>query len=115
MTARFNLNLLERINRELGGRFDLGTFRHEARYRADLRRVEMHLVSQKAQEVAIPGAGLKVRFAAGESIHSENSHKYNHETLATLAVRSGFEEEAAWTDPRGLFRVQRWRPLGRAD
>jgi L-histidine Nalpha-methyltransferase len=110
VTARFNLNLLERINRELGGRFDLDRFEHRARYRADLRRVEMHLVSLERQEVEIPGARLTVRFAKGESIHSENSHKYTLEMLKGLADRSGFEEEAAWTDPQGLFRVQRWRP-----
>ncbi len=109
VTARFNLNILERINRELGGRFDLGRFEHRARYRADLRRVEMHLVSREAQEVAIPGAGLTTRFDEGESIHTENSHKYTPEMLRSLADRSGFEEEAAWLDRRGLFRLQRWR------
>ena len=109
VTARFNLNLLERINRELGGRFDLDQFEHQARYRADRRRVEMHLVSRAAQEVVIPGAGVTVRFAEGESIHTENSHKYTPEVLRSLADRSGFEEEAVWVDPRGLFRLQRWR------
>jgi L-histidine N-alpha-methyltransferase len=59
--------------------------------------------------VQIPGAGLTVRFAAGEAIHTENSHKYTRDDLATLAERSGFAEEAVWTDPRELFRVQRWR------
>ncbi len=109
VTAQFNLNLLTRINRELGGNFDLDRFDHQARYRADLRRVEMHLVSREAQEVTIPGAGLTVRFDAGESIHSENSHKYTLEILEDLAHRSGFEEEAAWTDAESRFRVQRWR------
>ena len=109
VTARFNLNLLERINRELGGRFDLDRFEHRARYRGDLRRVEMHLVSRIAQEVAIPGAGLTVRFAEGESIHTENSHKYTVETLRTLADRAGLHEEAAWTDSLEQFRVQLWR------
>ena len=109
VTARFNLNLLERINRELGGGFDPESFEHRARYRGDLRRVEMHLVSRVDQEVAIPSAGLKARFAAGESIHTENSHKYTPETLRSLADRSGFQEEAAWTDPDERFRVQLWR------
>lgn len=112
VTARFNLNLLERINRELGGNFALDRFEHQARYRAEFRRVEMHLVSQVDQEVAIPGAGLNLRFARGESIHSENSHKYTPETLKALADRSGFEEEASWTDAEGRFRVQRWRTRG---
>ncbi|WP_435011235.1 L-histidine N(alpha)-methyltransferase [Tundrisphaera lichenicola] len=110
VTARFNLNLLTRINRELGGRFDPGQFRHEARYNADLRRVEMHLVSLVEQDVFIPGAGLTAQFAPGESIHTENSHKYTPEILRTLADRAGFEEEAAWTDEGQRFRVQRWRP-----
>jgi L-histidine Nalpha-methyltransferase len=109
VTARFNRNLLARINRELGGRFDLDRFEHQARYRGNLRRVEMHLVSRVDQEVAIPGAGLTVRFAQGESIHTENSHKYTLETLRTLADRSGLVEEAAWTDPLDQFRVQLWR------
>ncbi len=109
VTARFNLNLLERINRELGGRFNPDLFEHRARYRGDLRRVEMHLVSRAAQEVAIPGAGLTARFAEGESIHTENSHKYTPEMLRSLADRSGFEEETAWTDRQGLFRLQLWK------
>ncbi len=109
VTAQFNLNLLQRINWELGGRFDLDRFEHQACYRGDLRRVEMHLVSRVAQEVTIPGAGLTVRFAEGESIHTENSHKYTPETLRVLADRSGLSEEASWTDPLGRFRVQLWR------
>ncbi len=111
VTARFNLNLLARINRELGGRFDLDTFEHRSRYNPDRRRVEMHLVSQLDQAVDVPGAGLEaVRFARGESIHTENSHKYTPESLRTIADRSGFVEEAAWTDRQGRFRLQRWRP-----
>jgi L-histidine N-alpha-methyltransferase len=110
VTARFNLNLLSRINRELGGRFSLDKFRHEARYHAGHRRVEMHLVSLDDQDVFIPGAGLTALFARGESIHTENSHKYNAELLRTLADRAGFEEEAGWTDAQGWFRVQRWKP-----
>ncbi len=109
VTGRFNLNILERINRELGGGFVPRNFEHQARYRADLRRVEMHLVSRVDQEVLIPDAGLTVRLARGESIHTENSHKYTPEALRTLADRSGLREEAAWTDPAGLFRVQLWR------
>lgn len=109
VTARFNLNLLERINRELGGDFGLDRFRHESRYNAERRRVEMHLVSRVDQAVTIPAAGVEARFAAGESIHTENSHKYTPELLAALAARAGFVEEAAWTDPDDQFRVQRWR------
>jgi dimethylhistidine N-methyltransferase len=109
VTARFNLNLLARINRELGASFDLGRFRHRARYNPLAERVELHLVSLAAQEVAIPGAGIVARFAEGEAIHTENSHKYTTRSLADLAGRSGFAEEAAWADPKGWFRVQRWK------
>jgi dimethylhistidine N-methyltransferase len=109
VTARFNRNLLTRINRELGADFAPGRFRHQAVFRADLARVEMHLVSLADQSVTIPAAELTVRLAEGESIHTENSHKYTLESLARLAAESGFVEEAAWTDARGWFRVQRWR------
>jgi L-histidine N-alpha-methyltransferase len=110
ITARFNRNLLARINRELGGDFELDQFQHQARYRPEAGRVEMHLVSRRDQIVRIPGASLEVRFAAGETIHTENSHKYEVPGLLRLARAAGFEEEAAWTDRAGLFRVQRWRP-----
>ena len=109
VTARFNRNLLIRINRELGGDFTLERFRHRAVYRAGRARVEMHLVSLTDQTVNIPGAGLTIEFARGEAIHTENSHKYTLEMLQDLASRAGFVEEAAWTDPKGWFRVQRWR------
>ncbi len=109
VTARFNQNLLTRINRELGGDFVVEKFAHEARFRADLCRVEMHLVSLEEQVVRVAGAGIVARFGRGESIHTESSHKYTPELLADLAMRSGFAEEMAWTDSDGLFRVQRWR------
>ena len=109
VTARFNLNLLRRINRDLGGDFNVDDFRHESRYSPLHHRVEMHLVSQTDQLVTISDAAVAVRFARGESIHTENSHKYTPELLAGLAERAGFEEEAAWTDAGGQFRVQRWR------
>ncbi|MBY0396652.1 MAG: L-histidine N(alpha)-methyltransferase, partial [Thermoleophilia bacterium] len=108
VTARFNKNLLTRINRELGADFALDAFDHAAVYRPDRGRVEMHLVSRRDQAVTIPGAGIVAEFAAGESIHTENSHKYTTQGLADLARRSGFAEEASWTDPKGWFRLQRW-------
>ena len=71
----------------------------------------MHLVSRVRPGGRHPGRrNLAVRFSEGESIHTENSHKYTPEMLRDLAERSGFEEEAAWTDPLGRFRLQRWRP-----
>lgn len=109
VTARFNRNILVRINRELGADFAPERFNHQAVYREDRERVEMHLVSQEDQVVNIPAADLTVRFARGDSIHTENSHKYTPASLLDLAGRGGFAEEASWTDPRGWFRVQRWR------
>lgn len=110
VTAQFNLNLLARINRELGADFRLDRFAHQARYRPEHERVEMHLVSLADQTVRIPKADLAVRFDRGESIHTENSHKYSISSLHEIATRSGFVEETAWTDVHNWFRVQRWRP-----
>ena len=108
VTARFNRNVLVRINRVLGGDFDPDRFAHRAVYRADLGRVEMHLRSLGAQSVRVPGCG-SFGFEDGETIHTENSHKYTHDSLEALAARGGFAEDAAWTDGRVWFRVQRWR------
>ncbi|HEU5116100.1 MAG TPA: L-histidine N(alpha)-methyltransferase [Isosphaeraceae bacterium] len=112
VSAAFNKNILTRINRELGGNFQLDRFAHKARYNKDLHRVEMHLVSLHEQTVTIPGCRLSVRFWKGESIHTESSHKYTPADLADLADQAGLIEEAAWTDPDALFRVQRWRKRG---
>jgi dimethylhistidine N-methyltransferase len=109
VTAEFNRNLLRRINRELGADFDVDQFAHRAVYRPEQGRVEMHLIARREQVVRIAAAGLTVRFEAGESIHTESSHKYTRETLRSLAQRSGFLEEAFWVDSDGQFRVQRWR------
>ena len=109
VTARFNRNLLARINRELRADFVLERFQHKAVYRADRGRVEMHLVSLLEQTVQIPGAGVVVKLGERESIHTENSHKYTIDSLQQLAARAGFIEESAWSDERGWFRVQRWR------
>jgi len=109
VTAQFNRNLLARINRELGADFRLDQFAHRALYRPELGRVEMHLVARTEQVVRIPGADLTVRFAAGESIHTESWHKYTREGLRLLAERSGLIEEAFWVDRNGRFRLQRWR------
>ena len=110
ITAAFNLNLLHRINRELGADFQVEAFQHRAAYHPDRGRVEMHLISTRDQTVRIPAADLAIRFAAGESIHTESSHKYTAEMLAWLREHAGFVEEAAWIDDRGWFRLQRWRP-----
>ena len=109
VTAAFNLNLLARINRELGARFDLRAFRHEARWHAEASRVEMHLVSVKPQRVAIPGAGLEARFAAGESIWTESSHKYDATSLEALGARAGLVTASRWIDEDARFALTLFR------
>lgn len=110
VTAAFNLNLLRRINRELGADFPVDAFEHRAIYQADRGRVEMHLVSTREQTVTIAAARTAFHFATGESVHTESSHKYTLEMLSHLRSKAGFVEDAAWTDVRGWFRLQRWRP-----
>ena len=105
VTAAFNLHLLERINRELGGHFDLDAFRHTALFNAELSRIEMHLQSLRAQRVPIEGLGLKISFAADERIHTENSYKFTVDGAQALLGRAGFEHLHTWTDPRGWFGV----------
>lgn len=103
VTAQFNLNLLARINRELGGTFDLAAFEHRAFYNAAEGRVEMHLVSRRAQTVRI--GDWSVSFEAGESIHTENSYKFTDAQIERLARESGFRVGRVWKDPREWFAV----------
>jgi dimethylhistidine N-methyltransferase len=103
VTAAFNLNLLTRINRELGGTFDLAAFRHEAIYNPKEGRIEMHLESLSAQEVRV--AGRRFRFRAGERIHTENSYKYTIGQFQELALSASWEPRRVWTDAEGLFSV----------
>jgi dimethylhistidine N-methyltransferase len=103
VTAAFNLNLLTRINRELGADFDLAAWRHRAFYNEAAGRIEMHLVSLRDQTVTV--AGEPFTFAAGETIHTENSYKYGVEEFRRLAARAGFLPEAVWTDALGRFGV----------
>ncbi|HVH06127.1 MAG TPA: L-histidine N(alpha)-methyltransferase [Myxococcota bacterium] len=109
VTAEFNRNLLRRANRELGADFDLAAFDHRAFWNASLGRVEMHLVSRRDQVVRI--AGQAIPFAKGESIHTENSHKYELAGFAALAAAAGFTVERAWIDDAKLFSVQLLRVL----
>ncbi len=104
ITAAFNLNLLRRINRELGANFDLDQFTHKAFFNRQKSRIEMHLVSQVAQQVSI--ADCCFEFAAGETIHTENSHKYTIEDFQDMARRAGFEPVKVWTDAEELFSLQ---------
>ena len=103
VTAAFNLNLLERMNRELDADFDLPAWRHRAFYDEAKGRIEMHLVSLRPQTVHV--AGEAFAFEASETIHTENSYKYGIEQFQALAARAGFRPEAVWTDARGLFAV----------
>jgi dimethylhistidine N-methyltransferase len=103
VTAAFNKNVLARINRELGANFDLARFAHRATYDEHLGRIEMHLVSLGAQRVHISALGIDVDFAEGETIHTENSHKYDEAALRSLASRGGFDVTKIWKDSRGWF------------
>ncbi len=105
VTAKFNLNLLVRINRELGGNFDLAAFEHHAFYNAERHRIEMHLASTRRQKVRIGEATIE--FRAGETIHTENSYKYSIESFQALALGSGWSPLKVWTD--GLFSVHALR------
>jgi dimethylhistidine N-methyltransferase len=104
VTARFNLNLLVRINRELCGTFKLDTFEHHAFYNCELHRIEMHLASLKRQKVKV--AGESIDFRAGETIHTENSYKYSVESLGALARGTGWRPAGVWTDERRYFSIQ---------
>ena len=107
VTAQFNLNMLVRINRELGADFDLAGFRHQARWNDDHGRIEMHLVSACVQQVIV--AGQPFAFSAGESIHTENCYKHSPAEFRLLARASGWEPRRSWIDPDqryGLFLLR---------
>ncbi len=103
VTAAFNLNLLGRINRELGGEFDLAAFRHRAVYNREAGRIEMHLVSRRAQTVAIRSLGIEASFEEGETIHTESSYKFDLDQVAALGRETGFSLRRTWTDSEGRF------------
>ncbi len=103
LTAAFNLNILARINRELGGHFDLRTFAHQARYDELAGRIEMHIASRVAQTVSIDNLQLQVSFAAGETIHTESSYKFSRTDVDHLAREAGFALEHSWTDSNARF------------
>lgn len=105
VTAAFNKNVLTRINRELGANFNLRTFRHRARWNALHSRIEMHLESLIAQTVSIPALSLEVRFARGETIHTENSYKFTPESIAAIVERAGFAMTRCWSDEQQWFGV----------
>lgn len=103
VTAAFNLNLLSRANRELGADFDVGQFDHMASYDEDHGRIDLYLVSQAEQSVNL--LGRRIRFAAGERVHTEHSHKYDIDGFQQMAARAGWRPLRVWTDPDRLFSV----------
>jgi uncharacterized SAM-dependent methyltransferase len=103
VTAAFNLNVLQRINRELGGQFLLDRFAHRALYDEQHGRIEMHLDSKCAQTVRIDALDLDVSFEEGESIHTESSYKHDEQSVASLAAASDFTVTGMWTDSRRWF------------
>jgi L-histidine N-alpha-methyltransferase len=103
VTAAFNKNILAHINRELGANFDLNFFEHVAFWSKRKSRIEMHLKSTRSQEVRIKDLNRSFHFANGERIHTENSYKFNANSIARLLRRSGFKLEMTWTDTQGWF------------
>lgn len=103
VTSAFNLNVLGRINRELGGTFDLRAFKHRAFYNEAAGRIEIYIQSLFTQRVRIEKLDLEVEFAAGEMIHTENSYKYDREGISRLATDTGFEHARTWLDSQERF------------
>jgi L-histidine Nalpha-methyltransferase len=103
LTAKFNLNLLARINRELGADFDPEGFEHRAFYNSERHRIEMHLVSKRRQKVSV--AGRAIEFRPGETIHNENSYTYTLEYFTALAREAGWTPRALWTDAGANFSI----------
>lgn len=111
VTKMFNLNILQRINRELHGDFDLTAFRHLAFYNESKSRIEMHLVSQKSHKVNIGALDKYFHFRKDETIHTENSHKFTFESIRSLMEKSGFSLLKTWTDPDKYFALCLFRPV----
>jgi len=111
ITARFNLNILTRINRQLAGNFDLNQFRHKAFLNEALGRIEMHIESRRQQVVTIEGLQEQFMFAKGETIQTENSYKFTLPGLKKLAARGGFEIEKTWLDSRKWFSLNLLKPI----
>lgn len=105
VTAAFNKNLLVRMNRELDANFDLSAFEHRAVWNAVDRRLEMHLVSRRAQTVCIPRSGIEVTFTAGESIWTESSYKYDPDEIVEFVSEAGFRSHSQWMDPDARFAL----------
>ncbi len=113
VTAAFNLNVLGRMNRELSANFDLRAFAHEARWNEEDRRIEMHLMSCREQNVFLGTLDTTIHFEPGETIWTESSHKFTDPELLTLAESSGFSPIEAWTDSEWPFTEALWEVLPR--
>lgn len=112
VTARFNKNLLLRINEELDANFHLDKWRHESIWNDKEGRIEMRLWSEVDQSVLIPKLdNLTLHFVAGESIHTENCHKYSQEDIESTASKSGFEVDEQWFDKDNMFSLNLFEPL----
>jgi len=107
VTAKFNLNLMVRMNRELGTNFDVAAFDHRAIYNRELNRIEMHLISNRPQMVRV--CGRSISFTSGESIHTENSYKYSIPRFYNLARATGWTPLTTWTDSEGMFSAHALR------
>jgi dimethylhistidine N-methyltransferase len=105
VTARFNMNMLVRINRELDANFNPLLFRHQARWNEQQSRIEMHLESLLTQRVAVRALDLEVRFGLGETIHTENSYKFTDQRVMALLTRAGFRLRQQWSDANKWFTV----------
>ena len=105
VTAQFNMSVLERMNEELGADFDLGSFEHLAFYNEPESRIEMHLRSRRRQRVRVPAAGLDFVLEEGETIHTENSHKYSPARIEAMAAAAGLELVRVWQDADSMFAV----------
>jgi dimethylhistidine N-methyltransferase len=105
VTAAFNKNVLARINRELGGHFDLDSFWHVAVWNPQESRMEMHLESQRPQAVEIAALQMRIPFAPCERVHTENSYKFTMPMIATMLANAGLRRETTWADARQWFTV----------
>lgn len=108
VTAAFNLNLLRRINRELHADFEIRDFRHRAIWNESLGRIEMHLVSRIEQQVRIEDIDLTIAFRKGETIHTENSYKFDPDQIAEMAIECGFRQHGTWLDSEKRFSCNLW-------
>ncbi len=109
VTARFNLNLLKRMQRELDADVDIAAFEHEARFNLEKRRIEMHLVARRPTRIGL--GQERFEFMAGDTIHTENSHKYSVPDFRAMAERAGLQPEHVWKDPDKLFSMHWLSPI----